>query len=229
MQARAVLFDLDGTLLYTLGDIAGAANRVLESHGREPKPVESYRRMVGSGLRRLIEHCIPEEDHDEELLSDYTREMIDAYHAEPTATTEPYPGIEELLDTLSERGFVLATLSNKLDSLTRLIVEETLGLDRFRVVQGALAGVPKKPDPGAALEIVSSMAVSPGETLFVGDSSIDMKTAQNAGMQSCAVTWGYRTREELVEAGAGYLVDTPAEILAIFDDTGAASATGGAR
>jgi phosphoglycolate phosphatase len=218
MQLRAVLFDLDGTLLYTIGDIANAINRVLLAHGREPKTEEEYRSLVGWGIQRLVESCLPEEERTEERVSQYSREVVDAYHAEPTVRTEVYPGIEQVLDELNKRSVPCAALSNKLDSLTRVIIDTVLGLHRFRVVQGALAGVPKKPDPTAALDIVQKLQIAPEHCLFVGDTAIDMETARNAGMPACAVTWGYRPRPELEDARPDWLIERPEEILSILDN-----------
>lgn len=229
MHPRAVLFDLDGTLLYTVGDIANAMNRVLRSHGYEPKPESEYVSLVGWGIHRLAELSIPEEDRTEERIDQYAQEVVDAYHAEPTATTRAYDGIEPLLDELGERKVPCAALSNKLDSLTRIIVDRTLGMHRFRIVQGSLAGVPKKPDPTSALDIASQLEVDPAACLFVGDTAIDVETARNAGISSCAVTWGYRPIEELREARPDYIIDSAEEILDILDNSKAASTTGGAR
>lgn len=228
MHPRAVLFDLDGTLLYTIGDIANAMNRVLEAHGHVPKSEAEYTGLVGWGIKRLAELSIPEGERTEERIAQYAGEVVDAYHAEPTVATTVYDGIESLLDELKERKIPCAALSNKLDSLTRVIVDRMLDMDRFRVVQGALAGVPNKPDPTSALEIARKINVDAAACLFVGDTPIDVETARNAGMPSCAVTWGYRPVEELREAKPDFLIDRPAEVLEIIDELKAASTIGGA-
>ncbi len=210
---RGVLFDLDGTLLDTIDDISDAANTVLRHHGFPVFTAEDYRRMVGWGLTELMRRCIPGERVDQQLLDSCVAEMKAEYAAHPVERTRPYEGIIAVVRELDRRGYLLAVLSNKAHELTTIIVEKSLPTDAFATVQGQTSSVPPKPDPEAALAICDSFGLKPTEMLYVGDTAVDMETALNAGMTPLGVSWGFRDRSEVANAGARMVIDTPYELL----------------
>jgi len=213
MAIKAAIFDLDGTLVDSLADIGGAMNHALEHHGLPAHPIDAYRQFVGEGVHRLAEKALPpaRQDLKEPVLAEYRR-----YYAEHLLhATKPYPGIEALLDALSARGVKLAVLSNKPDPATRTLVQHFFSRWPLVAVYGERPGVPRKPDPTAALEIAKAAGAAPSECMFIGDSAIDMRTATAAGMLPVAVLWGLRERAELEENGARALVTHPEQILAL--------------
>jgi phosphoglycolate phosphatase len=213
MTFRAVLFDLDGTLLDTLRDIADSMNAALARLGHPGHPVEAYRGFVGEGVERLAECVLPPADRDRGSIRRAAELLGEEYAARWGATSGPYPGVPEMLDGLEALGLPLAVLSNKPDDFTRLTVERLLPRWPFRVVLGARPGVPRKPDPTAALEIAGLLGVAPGDILYLGDSGVDMRTARAAGMFPVGALWGFRAAPELVESGAALLLSRPAELL----------------
>jgi phosphoglycolate phosphatase len=217
MTFGAVIFDLDGTLLDTLEDIADSANRVLAGRGFPEHPVEAYRHFVGDGVRKLVERMLPLEERTEALVELCLAEMRDEYGRNWNVKTRPYGGIPELLDALRDRGVRTAVLSNKPDELTRACVRELLPQSCFDTVEGHKAGIPHKPDPAGARALARRLGVTPGRVVLVGDSDIDMRTAVNAGMYPVGATWGFRSREELTGAGAVALLERPADLLEIID------------
>ena len=208
---RAVIFDLDGTLADSLGDIGGAMNEALAARGLLEHPLLAYHQFIGEGVEVLARRAAPllEERHVKALVDEYR----ERYAARIDAATRPYEGISELLDGLVQAQVPLAVLSNKRDDFTIELVRRRFSRWPFRAVRGERADVPRKPDPTAALEIASTLAVAPADCAFVGDTSIDMKTALAAGMQPVGVLWGFRGREELLEAGAKRLLAHPRELL----------------
>lgn len=212
----AALFDLDGTLVDSLADIAAAMNHTLAAHGLPTHPLEAYRRFVGEGVRRLVERALPRERLElaETILADYQRR----YAEHLLVHTAPFPGIAQLLDALAARGLAVAVLSNKPDGATRRIVQALFSSWRLEPVHGERPHVPRKPDPTAALEIARVLGVEPGRCLFVGDSAIDMQTARNAGMMPVGVLWGLRDRDELTSSGARALLGHPLDLLRLLDN-----------
>ncbi|MCU0611605.1 MAG: HAD family hydrolase [Candidatus Eisenbacteria bacterium] len=208
-QIRGVLFDLDGTLLDTLEDIAHATNRSLAAGGFPTHEVRAYRRFVGDGVRSLIRRALPEDQRDEGTITACLASFLDDYGRTWNVATRPYPGIPEALEALVARGLKLAILSNKPDELTCLCVRDLLPRWRFDEVRGQRDGVPRKPDPASALEISRALDLRPDEFLFVGDSPVDMETAVAAGMVPVGVLWGFRSEDELRTAGAWALLHHP--------------------
>ena len=215
MAYRAVLFDLDGTLLDSIADLADAMNAALAAHGLPPRPVVAeHKTMVGDGVAAYILRALPAGKRDDAaLVAKVTADYRAAYAARWRNQTRPYEGVADLLDRLAGLGIRLAVLSNKPEDTTRATVEAFLGLERFDVVRGALDGVPLKPDPRSAVRIAAEMDLTPAEFLYVGDTATDMKTANAAGMFAVGALWGFRGIEELHGAGARALIERPAELL----------------
>jgi len=212
---KAVLFDLDGTLLDTLADLADSTNRALQRFGFAVHPVEAYKTLVGDGAEKLMRRAAGGEISDE-LAEKLTAGMREEYARRWAEKTRPYEGVGPMLDALAQRGVPMAVLSNKPHGFTRLCVAELLPHWRFAAVRGADAKTPIKPDPTAALQIARQLGFDPGEFLYVGDTNTDMHTACAGGMFPVGVTWGFRSAEELKAAGAAALIDRPAELLELL-------------
>ena len=209
---EAVLFDLDGTLLDSLGDIADSMNSVLASHDLPIHDTLDYRDFVGAGIEDLVARALPPALREGKSLDGFIEEMKAAYADRWDATTRPYPGVGEMLDRLVERGMPIAVVSNKPEDFVHLAIARLLSSWSFAAVFGVVDERPPKPHPAAALEAARSLGVEPAVCAFVGDSGSDMITATAAGMVPVGVLWGFRTREELLENGAERLVSTPAEL-----------------
>lgn len=216
MDFGAVVFDLDGTLLNTLADIGDAGNAVLRDRGFPEHPLEAYRYFVGDGARTLATRILPEDRRDEETVEGCLAAFKEEYNRHWDRKTGPYDGVPEMLDALAERGLPMAVLSNKPDEFTRRCVDRLLASWSFDVVFGLRDGVPKKPDPAAALEIAGTLDVAPSKCLYVGDTATDMQTAVAAGMFPMGALWGFRTREELEQHGAQLVIGRPQELLGVL-------------
>ena len=215
LSHRAVIFDLDGTLLDTIDDLADAMNSALVANGLPMRPdVQEHKQMVGDGVARYVVRAMPAEKRgDEELAARVTADYRAAYAAGWRNKTRPYEGIVDLLAALRQRGLRLAVLSNKPDDTTRAMVGAFLGMAAFALIGGARDGVPLKPDPASALAMAEEMGLPPGEIAYVGDTATDMKTARSADMLAIGALWGFRDRQELLGAGAAVLAETPADVL----------------
>jgi phosphoglycolate phosphatase len=216
MTYRAVLFDLDGTLLDTLRDLADSANYVLAGSGFPQHEVEAYRYFVGSGMRVLASRALPEDLRDRQTVDKIASEIEDVYSRRWAEHTLPYPGIPELLDALTTLGIRMAILSNKPQRPAELMVSRLLPRWHFDIVEGERPGIPLKPDPSAALQIARRMKMNPGEFLYLGDSATDMRTAVAANMYPVGALWGFRTAEELLAGGAKTLIQCPADLLPLL-------------
>jgi phosphoglycolate phosphatase len=217
LRKRLVIFDLDGTLLDTLGDLATSVNYALRVHGYPEHPLDAYRFFVGNGARELIARALPPEHRDDATI-DRLREDFRAYYADghDTILTRPYPGIAELVERCRRAGVEMAVASNKFQSATDKLSRYYFGSETFRIILGQREGVPVKPDPAIVRQILSETGILPEDTLYVGDSGVDMETARRAGVESVGVTWGFRPREELQACGAQHLVDHAEQIWAII-------------
>ena len=213
---KAVLFDLDGTLLDTLQDIASAANRVMEKHGFPVHPVDAYRFFIGHGSRTLAERALPPDRRHAEIVDQCTAEFLETYDAGWDRATRPFDGIYDMLDFLVKKGVRLAVLSNKAHVFTVQCVARFFERYEFDVVLGQQEGLPLKPDPAGALKVVWEMNLEPRDFIYVGDSATDMKTARAAGIYAVGVLWGLRDEAELKAAGADKLVSSPLEIKNFF-------------
>ena len=213
---RCVIFDLDGTLLNTLDDLADAGNYTCRQKGWPEHPVEAYKYFVGNGMPKLVERFTPEVYRTPEILKDALDNTFTPYYdAHKEDKTLPYPGIPEMLEGLDRAGVQIAVLTNKAHPLAKGVMDRYFP-GAFSNVQGALPDRPTKPDPALLLELMGRMGAVPEETLFVGDSNVDIRTAKNAGLKSCGVLWGFRTAEELLAEGADYLADTADELTEVI-------------
>lgn len=208
------MFDLDGTLADSLGDLANATNAALAALGCPTHPREKYRVLVGDGARVLCERALPAERRD--LVEETLRRMRTHYDAHCFDETRLYPGIAELVTALHRRKYRLAVLSNKPDVFTKRMIEHYFQPNPFDAVVGHRAEVPLKPDPASALAIARQLDVPAKEWLYLGDTNTDMQTAKNAGLRAVGVTWGFRDREELVGSGAEVIVTAPDQVLQLL-------------
>ena len=206
-----VIFDLDGTLLNTSDDLADAGNWVCRNHGWPTHTVEEYKRYVGSGMARLAVRFSPEEWHTEEGVQKILDEFLPYYAAHKEDKTAPYPGVPELLEHLRAAGVSIAVLSNKAHALAVPVIEGYFP-QKFQYIQGGVEGLPLKPDPALLLKLMENMGATQENTLFVGDSDVDIRTAKHAGVTSCGVLWGFRGREELEREGADLLASSAKEL-----------------
>ncbi len=211
--AEAVVFDLDGTLVDSLGDIADAMNAVLSGLGLPTHPRDRYRMFVGDGLEVLVRRALPGDRTDERLVARALGRMRDEYGRRATATTRPYPGIPELLDGLAARNVPFGVFTNKPHDAAVDMVDRLLGRWRFASVLGPGPETPRKPDPTGALRVAAATGVAPGACLYVGDTAVDMATARAGGMIPAGALWGFRTEDELRSAGARHLLADPREAL----------------
>jgi phosphoglycolate phosphatase len=210
---KAVIFDLDGTLVDTIEDIAVSMNRALELKGFPALEPRSYIDRVGWGAKKLAELSMPEAVRGDSLAAE-TASLAGQFYAEkPAVHSRVYPGIESLLPTLRRRGIKAAVLSNKPDPVTRLVIAALFPPGTFDLVQGDVPDLPRKPDPRAAQGLLRRLGVSPGKTIFTGDSDVDMRTARASGCYALGVSWGYRSVETLWEAGAQGIIFRPEELL----------------
>ena len=217
MSIKAVLFDLDGTLLDTLKDIGNAVNRVMAGKGFPTHELDVYRYFVGDGSAMLINRALPEEKRNDDVIRACLTEFLEDYGRNRNVKTRPYEGIPEMLDALNDRGLKMAILSNKPHELTKQCATELLSHWNFEVVIGQRNGTPPKPDPAGALEVAERLNLPPADFLYVGDSGVDMKTAVASGMFPVGVLWGFRSMGELKDNGSLALVDHPSEILSLLD------------
>ena len=216
MKFKAVLFDLDGTLVDSLADLGDSTNLVLERMGLPPHQPDAYRYFVGEGIRVLATRALPQEMRTEEMIDRCTELVIETYNQRLLVNTRPYAGIPDLLEGLYSAGLKLAILSNKLETQTRNITAALLSSWPFDPIRGNRPPVPKKPDPTAALEVASDLGLPPEDILYLGDTAIDMRTATSAGMYAMGVLWGFRPAEELIQGGARSLLAHPADLLAFL-------------
>lgn len=212
MPGNALLLDLDGTLVDSLGDIAASVNAVLAARGLPTHTVDAYRQMVGDGIGTLVQRAAGAQGADLDDLLAAVRTRYDAHMLDQTA---PFPGIDDALAELRQRDVPLAIVSNKPHDKTLRMVEHLFPNVPFGAVLGDRAGVPRKPDPASALEAAQILGTAAESCVFVGDSDVDMLTARAAGMRAVGVSWGFRGADELRRAGADQIIDRAAELLAL--------------
>jgi phosphoglycolate phosphatase len=217
MNFKAVIFDLDGTLLNTLEDLANSMNSVLARFNFPGHDLEAYKYFVGEGIEMLVRRALPVAFREDQVIfEDCLAAMREEYGRRSRENTRPYDGIPQMLDKLSGMGVGMSILSNKPDDSTKRVVAELLPHWHFDVVLGERPSVPKKPDPAGAFEIAGYWGVPGSRILYLGDTSIDMLTANAAGMFAVGALWGFRKAEELMESGAKVLLDEPMGLLKLI-------------
>lgn len=212
MKIETVIFDLDGTLLDTLEDLADASNEVLRIHGYPEHPVEKYNIFVGDGLQTLIARITPDTASEDDITS-CCQTFMKVYAGCWDKKTKPYAGVVNMLKKLKESGSCCCILSNKPHIFTLDCVQRFFASESFEHVFGQREGVPRKPDPAGCLEIAKLTDTSVAQCVYVGDTSVDMQTGKGSGMFTIGVSWGFRTKEELLKNGADLIVDNPEEIV----------------
>ncbi|MGI6485509.1 MAG: HAD family hydrolase [Thermoanaerobacterales bacterium] len=214
---KGVIFDLDGTLLDTLQDLAESMNAVLCKMGFPTHETEKYKYFVGDGTEMLVKRALPQQYINTRVKAKCVAMMKEEYSNRMTYKTKPYDGIAELLDELTKRRIKMAILSNKPDKLTRLVVRSLLPDWEFAPVLGQRDGIPKKPHPCGAFEIAKKIGIKPENFLFVGDTNVDMRTSNAAGMCAVGVLWGFRDEAELMESGARAIIKKPVDLLRLLE------------
>ncbi|ALJ04244.1 HAD family hydrolase [Pseudalgibacter alginicilyticus] len=215
MKYKAVIFDLDGTLVNSIEDIADAMNIVLKSYSYPTHSYETYQIFVGSGIKSLVKKALPAVHINDSLINTVFNTMMSVYRNQCTNKTKPYPGIIDLLDVLKNKQLKISILSNKADEFTKKIAS-TLFPDYFNPVLGLKFEAHKKPSPIVALQICKELQVKPDETLYVGDTSIDIQTALNANLLPVGVSWGFRDIKELRDTGAKHILNHPLDLIKVL-------------
>lgn len=216
---KLIIFDLDGTLLDTLQDLGDSCNAILEQHGYPTHPLVVYKKFVGNGVQKLIERALPEEARTAETITVLLGAFKTYYEQKPVSHTRSYPGIVSLLQELKSLGYLISVASNKYHEAVIPLMQQYFPDIPFDLVLGHRAGHPAKPDPAIVLDSLETLGVDKQNCLYVGDSSVDMDTANNAGVTAIGVTWGFRDENELRQHGAKYIIHTPSELLNITATT----------
>jgi len=215
-MTKLIVFDLDGTLLDTRQDIADACNYALKMCGHPERDLCEYNMLVGRGIMNLFRGALPEEDRNEETVMKMKSHFVPRYNEHIADSTEPYPGITDMLDRLSEKGIAFAIASNKYQKGTETLAARFFGRYGFVSILGQREGMPIKPDPAIISEAMAAVpGISADEVVYCGDSDVDMQTGINAGVRTIGVTWGFRTKEELAAYNPWYLAGTPEEICTV--------------
>ncbi len=214
MKITTVIFDLDGTLLDTLEDLTDAVNYALTAYGMPQRSIDEIRQFVGNGIRRLMQRAVPngEKNPDFEAVFSTFRSYYDVHCNDKT---KPYEGIMELIDALLERGINLAIVSNKVESAVQTL--NKLYFPQVKVAVGDREGLQRKPAPDSVFQAMSVFDAKSAETLYVGDSGVDVETAKNAGVTCISVLWGFRDKGQLLESGAKILIEKPLELLELIE------------
>ena len=212
-----IVFDLDGTLINSLEDLADSANHILTQHGFPTHPIDTYRYFVGDGVRKLIERILPLEERNVAQIEQCRQEFVEYYKIHMEDKTVVYDGITDLLKVLKERGLKIAVATNKVHIAVKPLMEKYFPEIQFDSMIGQREGISVKPNPQIMFDSLKETGCEPSETLHVGDTATDMQLAHNAGITPIGVLWGYRPLEELQEAGARYIIEHPLELLEIVD------------
>ncbi len=214
---KGVIFDLDGTLVNSLGDITNAINTVLKTHNFPTLTVQECQSFIGHGVKDLVVKALPKDHRSDEWINRCFHEMLAVYRDNCTIKTELYPGISNLLDELTARKLKLAVFSNKADELTKKVVKAVCSKWNFEVVEGLKIEALKKPNPTVAIEISKKLNIPAEQLIFVGDTDVDIITAKKSNMYPVGVVWGYRTKEELVLSGAKYMLENPLDLIQLLE------------
>lgn len=211
---RLVIFDLDGTLLNTIADLGTACNVALTQLGYPTHKISHYPKLVGNGVNRLIYRALPEDQQNEANIARMREYFIPYYNAHNCVYTTPYEGIPEVLRTLKSQHIHLAVASNKYNTATQAIVNHYFP-NTFDIVLGERPNIPRKPNPQIVFDILNTIKIKPEEVLYVGDSDVDIRTAQAAGIEHIACTWGFCTEEKLRQANPDHIIHQPKDILSL--------------
>lgn len=214
---KAVIFDLDGTLLDSLIDLANSANRILEKYDLPTHPVERYKNFIGDGALKLVERFLPEQERTTEKIKTFTLEFKADYSETCDLYSKPFDGIIPMLTELKNRNLKLAILSNKPHDLTVRCTDKLLPVELFDAILGHVEGESRKPNPQSSLQLIQELDVSPFETVFVGDMEMDINTALNAKFKPVGVSWGFRTKQQLLALGAEQVIDYPNQLLDLLE------------
>lgn len=206
---NTVIFDLDGTLLYTLTDLTTAVNAAMHRFGWQERTYEEMRHFVGNGIRNLMDHAVPGGEKNP-LFEEAFATFKEVYARVQTDTTGPYDGILEAVRTLQEHGIKMAIVSNKIDGAVQTLNDDFFHMD---IAIGEREGVARKPAPDSVFLAMKELSADPESTVYIGDSDVDLKTAKNSGLPCISALWGFRTREELESYGATCIADTPADMV----------------
>lgn len=213
-MAYGIIFDLDGTLADTMDDLKTAVNSTLTKLGYETRTKFELLNFINNGSRELVRRSLPTAVQGEDFIIESALNIyIQEYAKCFCEKTRAYGGMYEVLQSLKQEKFKLGVLSNKPDKFTKVIVEKLFGVDTFDFVMGQRDNMPRKPDPTGALYVAKELGVKANKCIFVGDSDIDMRTAENADMRSIGVAWGYRKVELLIDTGSSYIAENPAQIV----------------
>ncbi len=216
MRYKLVIFDLDGTVLNTIGGLAHSVNHVLEANGLNVKTKAEVQAMVGNGTRKLIERSLGE-DADPSLVNKVYAEYQEYYRENCSYDTYPYEGIVDMLRSLDEAGIRCAVVTNKPDIPAKKLIEDNFG-DLIAETHGNVPDVPVKPDPTFVRMTMENLGADPSQTVYIGDSDVDINTGKNAGIDYISVDWGFRTRDFLIENGAGIIFSDPASLASFIID-----------
>lgn len=212
---NTIIFDLDGTLVDSLNDLANTTNEVLKNHNYPQHDINKYRQYVGNGVDKLIERSLPKDYIGS--IKDYRQEFDFLYNKKCLENTKPYPGIDELINKLNQEGYNLAIVTNKPKNFASKIAKQLFG-DNFTYVFGNTVYQPKKPSPVLCNLVIDLCGVSKNEVVYVGDSDVDIQTAINTKIKSIGCSWGFRGEEELLQAGANFVANKPSDIIDIIKD-----------
>ena len=211
---KLVLFDLDGTLINSIDDLADSTNYALQQCGLPLHTVDEYKYFVGNSVDPLIRRALPEEEKENQELFDRVKKIYLSYYAAHSKDkTRPYPGISDLLSRCNKAGVLVAVVSNKPDDITADVVRYYFPQIHFAATMGPKEGIPKKPDPAGVFKIEEYLGLAPEAFLYVGDTSVDMRTGKSAGLFTVGVLWGFRDRKELEDNHADVIIEKPAELL----------------
>ena len=215
---KLIIFDLDGTLLDSISDLANSCNHILDKYGFPSHPIPAYKYFVGNGVGKLVERALPEQHRNADFVEKIRLEFVDYYSKHASDTTSAYTNISKLLSMLEKKNLLLAVASNKFDAGTKSLVQQYFGDINWASILGQRDGVKTKPDPQIIYDTMELLNIDDkSQILYLGDSDADMQTCVNAGIDGVGVTWGFRSEQELIDNGAKYIIHDPLELLNIIE------------
>jgi len=212
---KLIIFDLDGTLLDTLQDLSDSCNAILQQYGYSIHPLSAYKKFVGNGVQKLIERALPEHARTSEIITPLLTAFKSYYEQQKISHTKPYEGIVSLLQTLKSEGYLISVASNKYHEAVIPLIKRYFPTITFDLILGHRTGHPAKPDPDIVLDTLRTLGIAKEDCWYVGDSSVDMDTANNAAVTAVGVTWGFRDENELRQHNAKHIIHVPGELLSL--------------